>query len=428
MKKILMISYYYPPLEDVGSLRALGFSIHLHGFGWEPYILSVKNPDKSFCRVGNEPPPNELRTFYCRSLFNLNKISWKANGVIRIFLKVFGIPLKGNVVHDLFCIPDIFMGWIIPCYFKSLQLIKENNTDVIYVSCKPFSSAIAGVMLKKKTKKPLILDFRDPVSFPSYLFSNNCVGRFRKRVIRCLEKWSIEQSDVLITTTDETKKRYEQLYPSLNSKVERIYNGYFLSRAPDLRSAKFNKFTIAYLGNFYYDLIPSDIFFQALKKIVEQKIIPSDKIQFLYIGSLRKKGNWLEKVNKKYKLEKNISAMGYVPRSETQTIISKCAMLLLRIASPMISTKLFEGLRDGIPLLAIINKGEVEQLIKKYSKKSYVVTSNKVDDVVAAITDAYENWEMGKLTKSTNQEFLNRFNKNSLTKELVKILDDVTLN
>jgi len=48
---------------------------------------------------------------------------------------------------DLFCIPDQFIGWIPLTFLKALRILKKNKIDLIYVSIKPFSSAIIGVML-----------------------------------------------------------------------------------------------------------------------------------------------------------------------------------------------------------------------------------------------------------------------------------------
>lgn len=91
----------------------------------------------------------------------------------------------------------------------------------------------------------------------------------------------------------------------------------------------------------------------------------------------------------------------------------------------MISTKLYEALAVGIPILAIINKGEVANLTRKYSKNSYVITSDNVDDVANAIKDAYHKWDKGILEKSTTEEFLQNFNKKALTKQFVQILGRV---
>jgi len=423
MRKILMISYYFPPIMDVGSLRALGFAKHLPEHGWQPYVLSVQNPDTSLCRVGSEQPPQEIKTFYCRSWFYLNKISWKANGVLRIVLKIFGVNLKNNVVSDVLCLPDAFVGWTFPAFLKGRSIIGKHNIDVIYVSCKPFSSALTGVLLKNATNKPLILDFRDPASFPDSLFNNGTAGRFNRSVTKKIEKFVFESTDRLITTTDSVKEVYLKKYPFLIENVHRIYNGYFLPPQKNDKTIKQNKFTIGYAGNFYQALVSYEQFFKAMRIIVDEKLIGPEHFEFLYIGQLRGQNNWLRKAEEDFQLHGHISAIGPVPREEVPRILSQCALQLLRIVPPMISTKLFEALRDGIPMLAVIRSSEVEKLIKTYSPGSYVVSSGKVGDIVDAIIDSYKRWKNGKLVTTQNDEYLKNFSKKILTSEFVNILN-----
>jgi glycosyltransferase involved in cell wall biosynthesis len=425
MKNILMISYYYPPLADVGSLRALGFSVNLPRYGWKPYVLSVKNPDTSVCRIGDGEAPENVKIYYARSILNLNRITWKINGIISLFLKLIGINLKTNIVHDLICFPDVFAGWIIPCLLKGAILMRKAKIDTIYVSCKPFSGALVGTFLKTIIKKPLIIDFRDPVSFPSVLFSDDPIGRFRRRIIKIIEQYTLKRADRVIVTTDVIKDQYLALYPFLKDKIYRIYNGFYISNNKGSYDEPFEKFTIGYSGNYYFDLLPRDIFFPALGKIVSNKMIPIDKLQFMYIGEIKSRNNWLRELGEKFMVDGIIVSTGGVSHKESLQLMSKISLLLLRIVPPMISTKLFEGLSIGAPLLATIEKGEVEQLIKKYSKESYIITSGNPDDVVDAIMDAYQKWEKGELSKSANKEYLEKFNKESLTGEFAEVLEQV---
>ena len=424
MKKILIISYYFPPLIDVGSLRALGFAKHLKTHGWEPIVLSVKNPDTSLCKVGKQKAPPGIKTFYCRSWFNLNRATWKINGIFKILFKTLNKSLKTNIVQDLTCIPDAFIGWVIPAYLEGFKIIKDQDIDVVYVSSKPFSSALTGVMLKKVTGIPLVLDFRDPASFPASLFNKNLAGQINRKATERIEKFVLSRVNKLITTTEATKEIYLKMYPFLNGNIHRVYNGYFLPPQKFRRKKKTKKFTIAYAGNFYHTLIPSETFFKSLKKIIDEKIVNSDHIEFLYIGHLREKNNWFIEAESKYELQGLLKATGYLPRDKVQKVTNECALQLLRIVPPMISTKLFEALRDGIPLLALIEGGEVERLVKIYSPNSYVITSGKVEDVVAAIVDAYNKWKKGHLDCIRNDEYLKKFCKETLTAEFVNIIND----
>jgi glycosyltransferase involved in cell wall biosynthesis len=420
-----MISYLFPPITDVGGLRALGFAKHLPEYGWVPHVLSVKNPDRSLCHLGPGGPPEGIDTTYCRSLFHLNRISWKANGVLRLLLGAFGITFKGNIVHELFCLPDVFAGWVLPAYLAGRRIMKRRNIDIIYVSSKPFSSTLVGVLLKKATGKPLVLDFRDPASFPETLFLGNQAGRIRQRLIGKIERYVLKNADYLLTTTRATEAAYLQRYPFLKGRTLTIYNGYYLPGDSSEAADPFDVFTIVYLGNFYYDLLPSDTFFKALRAVVDRGLIPVERIRFLYVGGLREKSNWLETAARHFGIEHLVETTGHVPRETAQTLLTRSALMLLRIVPPMISTKLFEGLRDGVPMLAIIDKGEVETLLRRYSPGSFVVTSRSVDDVVGAIAEAYRRWRTGTLAPRPSVDYNAHFNKKALTALFSQVLEAV---
>ncbi len=433
----LPVSAISDPITDVGGtepLKALGFAkqpfpptsiLGVLSYGWVPHVLSVKNPDRSLCHFGPGGPPEGIDTTYCRSLFHLNRISWKANGVLRLLLQAFGFRLEGNVIHELFCLPDVFAGWVLPAYLAGLRIIKRKHIDLIYVSSKPFSSTLAGVLLKKATGKPLVLDFRDPASFPETLFLDNRAGRIRQRLVSKIERFVLENADYLLTTTRATETAYLQRYPFLNNRTRTIYNGYYLPGDSGATAAPFDVFTIVYLGNFYHDLIPSDTFFKALRIVVDRGLIPKDRIRFLYVGGLKERGNWLETAAKRFGVEHLIETTGHVPRETAQALLTRSALMLLRIVPPMISTKLFEGLRDGVAMLAIIDKGEVEAMIRRYSPGSFVVTSRSVDDVAEAIAEAYRQWRTGALARRPSEDYNAHFNKEALTAEFAEVLNAV---
>jgi glycosyltransferase involved in cell wall biosynthesis len=423
MKKILMISYFYPPLSDVGGLRALAYSRHLREFEWEPYVVSVKNPDKHWCVLGTTPPPEGVKTYYTRSLMNLTWLTGKLNGLMARILRPFGITVTRPVVGDLLCIPDQFIGWIPLTVLKGLKLIKANRIDVIYVSCKPFSSALIGLFLKLLTKKPLVLDFRDPVS-PLFLNSNDKYYRRMPtfRIIKKIEEITLKHADKLILVTEETRDLYGSFFPFLANKMSVIYNGfmeeYFLEKP-----APFERFTIVYSGNFYQDFIPPDPFFQALNKIATEDETMKKNIDFMYVGA---RTPWLTEMTKKYNLQDLIRVTGFVSREKSIEFICRSSVLLLRIVPGMISTKLFEGLAAGAPILALIHEGEAARLIRKYSCRfSFIVEPNEPDKIAVSIKNAYEKWQRGELKGRRNPEFYRDFNKRNLTSVFAQNLEQV---
>src|SRR5262249_54985538 len=43
MRRVLMISYYFPPLGGIGSVRAVKFARYLPEFGWDPVVITRRN-------------------------------------------------------------------------------------------------------------------------------------------------------------------------------------------------------------------------------------------------------------------------------------------------------------------------------------------------------------------------------------------------
>jgi len=90
-----------------------------------------------------------------------------------------------------------------------------------------------------------------------------------------------------------------------------------------------------------------------------------------------------------------------------------------------VTTKLFEYLATGIPVLAISQSKEMHELIRKYSPQSYLISDNDPEKIREAILDAYHKWKKGKLKNYVSKEYLQKFNRKYQTKQLAKVFDEV---
>lgn len=385
-KKILMICYYYPPLTDVGCKRSVAFSKYWKKAGWEPYVLSVKNPDKAYCSLGEESPPQGIDVTYTHSLFNVYKFFGQLNGLLSRILKIIGIKLERNYFHDLLCIPDVFIGWIPMTIIRGHQMIKKYDIDVIYVSCSPFSAGIAGWCLKKITKLPLVIDYRDPFGLDISRYNNpfTPVG-VRKPINRWIDGKILKAADLFTVTSEELKELYIEQFPCVKEKIHTIYNGFdnqFLEGIEEVE--KFNKFTIIYSGNFYYG-IEYEYFFEGLGILKKERKIDKENFQFLFYG-----GNLgsIQETMQKHCVEDLVDVRERIDFQDILREIKRSHLQLLRIAQPMISTKLFEGIALNIPFLATIPNGEVVELIKRYNSRSFIVTEKDSKLIAQSITDA----------------------------------------
>ena len=412
MKKVLMISYNFPPIGGVGIIRTLKFAKYLPKFGWCPYVLTVKNRDLFYTDKGSDKIPDQVHVYRSRNL--LNNLSIFEGG-----LRKLGITSK-------ILIPDAYIGWINNSVRLGIKIINEENIDLIYVSCPPYSSAIIGARLKEITGIPFIIDFRDAWTLNPY--TTNYLFNSLEKKNNQLEKEVIESADHIITATDGIKTDYVAKYPFTKSKITNILNGFDLEDIPSSVTT-FNKFTIAYTGFFYGKQTP-ELLFAALGEIVKNNLIPKDKLEFRWAG---RDAVFVHKLIEKYKIHPIVNYMGLISKKDADEILYRSHLLFFVIGNTdevsqnsTLTGKIFPYLASGRQILAIIPDGSAKELIEKYSD-NYIITSGNVDEIVDAILDSYNQWENDQkcytMTRKTEQ-FREHFNCETLTKHLGGIFDN----
>ena len=302
-------------------------------------------------------------------------------------------------------------------------MVRALNIDVIYVSCSPFSSALVGVLLKKFTKRPLVLDFRDP--FVTGVASYFTTSKVRPKIQAWFERTFVRNADVLLVTSDETRAEYVKAYPEIEDKTFTIYNGFDPPAPQDKESEKFEKFTIIYTGQFYSfgttHQVQTDQFFGALAQLKSAGDLSSENFQFLFFGNERE---FIQETAARRGVSDLVVARSRVPYGEVLHSVSRAHLMLLRIVKLMISTKLFEGIPLNVPFLATIPHGESEDLIRRYSPGSYVVTEGgSHSDVAEAIRDAMAKYRRNQVPANHVEEFLARFTREKLTQQLMHIVE-----
>ena len=423
-KKILMICYYFPPITDVGSLRSVHFSNYFSRYGWTPLVLTVKNPDRVYCTVGDAFPPDGMHVERSRSIVNPYRVLGKIHGLATRLLRPLGINLVRNHLYDLICVPDIFFGWIPLTILRAIKMAREFEVDAVYVSCTPFSSAVIGALVKRRTGKPLIVDFRDPYALEerAEIF---CVPPYRRKIDRRIERWVLGTADAFVVTAEETRDGYVEQYPEFREKVHTVYNGFDMTDASGKVAEKYDKFTVIYTGDFYFytakNKLFAEAFFDGLSRLIERGVIHPDTFQFLFYGD---GAPAIERLAEKHDVCDIVHASGRIPREDVIKAIERSHFSLLRVVSPMISTKLFEGIALNTPLIATIPHGEAEEIIRRYSPASCIVTDAAGEEVAAAIMKGMERYRKGSgMPQNDLKGFSDHFSRERGAQRMMKIMD-----
>jgi glycosyltransferase involved in cell wall biosynthesis len=411
MKKVLLIAYHFPPLGGGGVFRTVKFAKYLPQFGYRPYVLTVKNSmydTKDLTLKGELPSAAEVH----RTLSFEHRVL-RAPRLLKINLKWFYMP-------------DENIGWLPFGIFTGVNLVKKENIDVIYATSPKWTSLLIGFFLKKYTKKPLVIDFRDPWIDN---FSIRYPTKYHECFERKLETIITTQADYITVAFDSIKNALIKNHPSLKSKIATITNGFDPDDFKNLNMhKKTGKFSIVHVGSIY-GMLTAKPFLIALKELVEEKTEFRKKLEAVFIGNYGKETPLLVR---KYGLEENVKFVEYVPHRKSLEFMLNSQALLLLITiegskgDGIIPGKLFEYLASRKPILAIASENGSAAKIIKLANSGTVVSPRSVRGIKNAISDFYEQWIEGKVFAATKMENITVYNRQILTQKLAHIFDEVT--
>ena len=411
MNKVLLIAYHFPPLGGGGVFRTLKFTKYLPEFGYQPHVLTVKNPmyrikDPTLIR---EIPPSAkvYRTF------SFEHIILRAP-------RLLGINLKW------FYVPDENIGWLPSAVRQGEKIIRKANIDIVYATAPIFTSFLIGFLLKRKTGKPLVVDYRDPwtqnvfIEYPSKL---------HKKIEDKLEKFVLETADHVIVTSDPMKHHLVEKYPFTKGKIDTITNGFDPEDFKNLTVKKDKeKFVIAYTGSLYGRRTGEKVF-MAFRDLIKANPELETKIQVLITGLISKQDVFSIE---KFGLKNVIKLLGYRSHKESLSLMANADILLLmmsleevcnaRSGTLTIPGKVFEYLGIKRPILAIVPPGPAANIIR--STKTGVVVSPQDTGVIAqTILKLFQDWKNGTL--EVLESDISKYDRRVLTQKLVNVFQQV---
>lgn len=418
MRKVLLVTYEYPPIGGTGMIRVLKFSKYLEQFGWKSHILTVRNRDRFYTSAGLDKIPSSVKVH--RAWNPVNNLSLLEGGLRRL-----GLDRR-------LLVPDVFVGWVPSAIKAGKCIIDREEIDLIYVTCPIFSAAKIGINLKNATGLPFILDLRDawtlgPHPIP-YLHSGLA------KVERQLEREALTAANWIISATPGISDAYLKKYPFIRDRLSTILNGFDLDDIPT-SSEQFQKFTITYTG-FFYGARSPERFLAALGRIAKERLIPEDEIQFVWAG---RPAPFVWDMIRTEGIESIVNYIGLVPKAEADALLYRSHLLFLlpfaeveqEKEQQVLTGKIFPYLASGRPILGLMPEGDAKRMIEKYSETSYIISSGDVNEIVQAILDAYFRWKAGSLVlepSSKTLAFREENNVKNRTKELAQVFNKVIPN
>ena len=422
-KKVLIITYYWPPSGGSGVQRWLKFSKYLRDFNIEPVIYTVDNPSypindtslESEIPLGLEvlkQPIFEPNFFL--SIFGNNKKKESA-GFLNPNPTLLGRFFQ--YVRANYFIPDARKFWIKPSVKFLSNYLKNNEIDVVITTGPPHSMHIIGLVLKDKFKIKWISDFRDPWTEIDYFQQLPLTKKANKKHHQ-LEQEVLEKSDMVIVVGETMKKKFLKH----NHNIEVLTNG-FDSYENSLTIELDSNFSITHVGLMNADRNPT-ILWEVLYEISSENIDFKNNLRIKFIGKI---DDTLIQDIQVFN-PKNIVRIPYLDHEEVRKYQASSQVLLLSInhvpsAKGIITGKIFEYLQAKRPILGIgPEDGDAAAILKKTNAGNIVGFNNKIE-LKAAVLKLYKDFKEEKLfVKSINVE---QFHRKNITRQLAQVIKKV---
>ena len=423
-KKLLIITYYWPPAGGPGVQRWLKFVKYLPDFNIQPIVYVPENPtypivdedlinevsDKAIILKNKIFEPYHLAGFLSKK--QTKKIS---SGIIpnkkkQSFLEKALLWIRGNLF-----IPDARKYWVYPSVKFLSKYIKENNIDTVVTSGPPHSLHLIGLKLKQDLNVKWFADFRDPWTTIGYHKALK-LSSYAKKKHKQLERNVLNSADMIIVTSKTTKAEFLLL---THTPIEVITNGYDFENAA--KQSLDEKFTMAHIGSFLSDRNPK-VLWEVLQELILENTSFAAHFQLKLIGKISQE--ILDSITK-FQLETYCNNFGYVSHSEAIAEQRKSQVLLLiEIDSletkSIIPGKLFEYMVSERPIIAIGPKdSDFAEIISSTNTGNFFtyVEKERLKNTIVSYFELYLERKLHILPVGLQQ-----YSRKSLTEKLSKLI------
>lgn len=423
-KKLLIITYYWPPAGGPGVQRWLKFVKYLPDFGVQPIVYIPENPtypiidealqkdvsDKAIILKNKIFEPYQLASVF--SATSTQKIS---SGIIpaakkQTFLQRFLLWIRGNIF-----IPDARFLWVKPSVKFLKKYIQENEIDAIVTSGPPHSLHLIGLQLKKEMNLTWLADFRDPWTTIGYHKALK-LSSYAEKKHKKLEREVLNSADTIIVTSKTTKEEFKAI---TSKPIEVITNGYDVENIA--KQTLDEKFSMAHIGSFLSDRNPK-LLWEVLSELTMENPTFASHFQLKLIGKVSQE--ILDSITR-HQLQQYVSNLGYVSHQEALEHQRKSQVLLLiEIDSPetksIIPGKVFEYLVSERPIVAIGPDGSDFAEIITSTNTGVFFTYDEKEKLKKTIVSYFELYLEKKL--NIFPVGLQQYSRKKLTEQLSRLL------
>lgn len=449
MKRVLIISYYWPPAGGSGVQRWVKFAKYLPAEGWQPVVYTPQNPELSSVdetllkdipaeaeiikRPILEPYGFYRRLFGSKSSTDMQSLIKDSavsatggevnpiSGGSKSWKQSLSLWVRGNLF-----IPDPRVWWVCPSVRFLKKYLKEHPVDAIVTTGPPQSMHLIGRGLHRATGIPWVADFRDPwtkMFYYKHLHLSKCADRRHHR----LEKSVLDEASAVISVSPLVQQEFQEM--TLN-RVELITNGFDADDFVDIcgevlpsadEHSSPTTFNITHTGLFAEDGNPLALWDAIAAKCAEDEAFAKalrirlvGKVDAAIITALSERG-----------LADHVDALGYRSHDEAVAEQRAAGLLILPLRQEpeyrnVLPGKIFEYLASGRPVLGIGQEDGAAAKVLTDSGVGVMFDWDKAGQIRAALDAAWDG------TFPFNPSGIGRYTRSALTHTLAALLDSLS--
>ena len=434
MKRVLIISYYWPPTGGSGVQRWVKFAKYFPAEGWQPVIYTPENPEQLAVDASLEAEvpaeaevirrrivePYEMykkllrKSGHSKEAVEVNPV----NAQNKSFLQKVAMWIRGNFFR-----PDPRCLWIRPSVKFLKEYLKEHPVDLIVSTGPPQSMHLIGRLLAKETGLPWIADFRDPwtkIFYFKHLQMTHATVKWHKK----MEKKVLDDATVVVAVSPLVQQEFQAM---TQTPVELITNGFdecdfTATKNTEANGGPDREFVITHTGLFAADGNPTVLWDvlaekcskdESFKKLMKIKLVGKTDEQIL--KSIEDAG-----------LSENLEDMGYQPHAVAVEQQRKASLLILPLRKEpeykaVLPGKLFEYLASWRPVLGIGQTDGAMSMILNNTKTGFVLNWDDKMSIEKYIDICWKDHLNGRL--SVEDADISQFTRRNLTRRMAQLFD-----
>ncbi len=425
MKKVLIISYFFPPCNLTASQRTYAWARYLKQWGYAPIVITRRWDHKINLlsdvskRTGTEVVHEKNEDY------ELYAIPYKGN--LRDKLYALYGDKKFTVLRRLLTFLELLLQNFFPRfipYYDMLRYaeeiaVKEKDIDRVIISGNPFQAFWMGYYLHKKLGIKWVADYRDAWTTSEInQLGRSSLFRLVDRIDRWAEKRWVGTASLV---TASSRPIADSITALTGVHSEPLYNGFMLEDFAGINPPKFEDFTITYVGTLYYGQ-KVEIMCEAFKKLVDQGIGIRARLLFPGLAFYPEQLKRIEGLLKGY--EPYYEA---TPRIDRRKIleIEKRTHLLWHVGwdeqKGIIASKIYEYIASGTFIIVTPNdKGAIEEIIKA---SGCGVCTSTVEETYRFLAEEYKSYVAGQWrSNEPGQPNVMQFSREEQAKRLAALL------